>query len=359
VDSIQEPFDPSPALFSAPPSAEPFTLRKVFLGPFGLRAGWSLLIYVALFACVQVTVRTIQHRIKAHNATSAASTAAAQPAPAKPAAGEPQAVKPFLIGEGLGFAVLLFLSWLMAVIERRSIGVFGLGGPHFLHRFWHGAFWGLAALSMLVALLYGFHLLTFDKLLDHGPAIFEWGALQLLGFLLVGLLEEYLFRGYLQFTLTRAFVWLGELISKSHARSIAFWIASFLTSAFFLFAHVHNPGEDKYGLISVFLAGVIFVVALWRTGSLWWAIGFHTAWDWAQSFLYGVPDSGQLVQGRLFATHPSGNVLLSGGTVGPEGSVLLVPVMALVIVVLLYTHPSPQPPLETKLPKLAPPELIA
>jgi hypothetical protein len=83
------------------------------------------------------------------------------------------------------------------------------------------------------------------------------------------------------------------------------------------------------------------------------------AWDWAQSFLYGVPDSGQLVQGRLFATHASGNVLLSGGTVGPEGSVLLVPVMALVIVVLLYTHPSPQPPLETKPAKLAPPELIA
>lgn len=359
MDSIPEPFDPSTALPSAPPPAAPFTLRKVFLGPFGLRAVWSLLIYIALFACIQVAVRTVQHRMKAHQTTPAASNAAAQPAPAKPAAASPQPVKPFLIGEAIGFAVLLFLSWLMAVVERRRIGVYGLGGPHFLHRFWHGAFWGLAALSLLVALLYGFHLLTFDKLLDHGAAIMEWGALQLLGFLLVGLVEEYLFRGYLQFTLTRGFVWLGELISKRHARSIAFWIASFLTSALFLYAHTNNSGEDKFGLISVFLAGVVFVVALWRTGSLWWAIGFHTAWDWAQSFLYGVPDSGQLVQGRLFATHPSGNILLSGGTVGPEGSILLVPVMALAIVVLLYTHPSPQPPLETKRPKVAPPELIA
>ena len=357
MDSTPETFDPSTALRSEPPPAAPFTLRKVFLGPFGLRAGWSLLIYFALFASVAVAIRTVQHRIKAHHAASANSTA--QAAPAEPAASEPQKIKPFLIGEPVNFAIPLLLSLLMAVIERRRIGVFGLGGQHFLHRFLHGAFWGLAALSLLVALLYGFHLLTFDKLLDHGPAILGWGALQLLGFLLVGLFEEYFFRGYFQFTLTRGMVWLGELISKSHARSIAFWIASFITSALFLVAHTGNPGEDKFGLISVFLAGVVFVVALWRTGSLWWAIGFHMAWDWAQSFLYGVPDSGQLVQGRLFATHASGNVLLSGGTVGPEGSVLLVPVMALVIVVLLYTHPSPQPPLETKPAKLAPPELIA
>jgi membrane protease YdiL (CAAX protease family) len=196
-------------------------------------------------------------------------------------------------------------------------------------------------------------------MLDHGAGILGWGAAQLLGFLLVGLLEEYLFRGYLQFTLTRGLVWLGNLISPPNARSIAFWAASLLTSTLFLFAHTGNTGEDKFGLLSVFLAGVVFVVALWRTGSLWWAIGFHMAWDWAQSFLYGVPDSGQLVQGRLFATHPSGNVLLSGGTVGPEGSIILVPVLALVVVVLLYTHPSPQPPLETKPGKTPPQQLTA
>jgi hypothetical protein len=72
------------------------------------------------------------------------------------------------------------------------------------------------------------------------------------------------------------------------------------------------------------------------------------AWDWAQSFLYGVPDSGLLLQGRLFATHAHGNPLLSGGTDGPEGSILCIPIMLLVIVVLLFTRSSPQPGLETK-----------
>jgi hypothetical protein len=71
------------------------------------------------------------------------------------------------------------------------------------------------------------------------------------------------------------------------------------------------------------------------------------AWDWAQSFLYGVPDSGLLVQGRLFATHAVGNPMLSGGADGPEGSILCIPIMLLVIVVLLFTRSSPQPALET------------
>ena len=86
------------------------------------------------------------------------------------------------------------------------------------------------------------------------------------------------------------------------------------------------------------------------------------AWDWAQSFLYGVPDSGGLVQGRLFATHALGNPLLSGGTDGPEGSVLCIPILLLVILVLVFfTRPSSQPPLETReqLPNLATVESVA
>jgi hypothetical protein len=178
-----------------------------------------------------------------------------------------------------------------------------------------------------------FHLLSFDARLLHGRAILMWGAVQLLAFLLVGLVEEYIFRGYLQFTLARGLNSTGNLIPRPHARAIA---------------HSFKDGENKLGLLQVFVFGVVLAVSLWRTGSLWWGIGFHMAWDWAQSFLYGVPDSGDLMQGRLFATHSLGNPLLSGGTVGPEGSALCIPILLLVIVVLFFTHTSPQPPLETK-----------
>ena len=87
------------------------------------------------------------------------------------------------------------------------------------------------------------------------------------------------------------------------------------------------------------LAGAVFAFSLYRTGSLWWAIGFHTSWDWAQSFLYGVPDSGTMVQNHLYATHPFGNPLLSGATTGPEGSLLVLPTLLLVALVIHLTLP--------------------
>jgi membrane protease YdiL (CAAX protease family) len=332
-----------------PPPAEPqpSLAHKIFLGPFGLRAGWSLLLYIALIAGIVFTLRTI-HNHKHPKAAVTASASKASPA-AKPDLSKAVPAASLITQESIVFASIFLLSWLMAFIERRKLSVFGLGGAHSARRFVTGAIWGILAISLLVATLTSFHFLHFDARLDHGFAILRWGAIQFFAFLLVGLFEEYLFRGYVQFTLTRGLVCVGNLFSTSRARNIAFWLASVVTSAIFLFAHTSNSGEDKFGLFSVFLAGMIFVVALWRTGSLWWAIGFHTTWDWGQSFLYGVPDSGGLFQGRLFATHATGNPLLSGGTVGPEGSVFLVPVVLLAIAVLIFfTRSSPQPPLEQK-----------
>jgi len=64
------------------------------------------------------------------------------------------------------------------------------------------------------------------------------------------------------------------------------------------------------------------------------AIGFHTAWNWGQSFFYGVPDSGASVPGHLFDPTFSGPAWLTGGSVGPEGSWLCPLLLAVVSVVL-------------------------
>jgi membrane protease YdiL (CAAX protease family) len=360
MDSTLQPLPPSDPFATTQPDslAEPATppeppspSRRVFIGPYGLRAGWSLLIYIALLLSIVFTVRGIHehNKAKAHQAAVAAAQASGTPIKeTKRDSNAPLLVLDATMQEGISFAVIFALSLVMALIERRRFTVYGLGGQRSLSRFFTGAVWGLAALSLLVGTLRVLHLVSFDAQLDHGWPILGWGVAQLAGFLFVGLVEEYLFRGYFQFTLSRGLVSLGNLTSRPHARAIGFWLATLITSAIFVLAHTTNAGEDKLGLFQVFLAGVVFVVALWRTGSLWWAIGFHTTWDWAQSFLYGVPDSGLLVQGRLFATHPSGNPLLSGGTAGPEGSVLCIPILLLVILVLCFTRPSPQPPLEVE-----------
>jgi membrane protease YdiL (CAAX protease family) len=346
-----EPYTPQSGQEMLPALRQPSAVHRVFIGPFGLRAGWSLLIYFAILAGIIFGVRAIHdyNKAKEHQAAVATAQASGKPIPAtvKHDPNAPADLRDMMTQEGIMFGAIFLISVLMAFIERRRVSAFGLGGQGSVGRFIIGAAWGLAAISLLVGTLLALHLVSFDARLDHGWSILEYGGAQLLLFLFVGLVEEYLFRGYLQFTLTRGLVGVGKLISPTHARTIAFWIATVITSGLFFLAHMGNSGEDMVGLVLVFGAGLMFVVALWRTGSLWWAIGLHMAWDWAQSFLYGVPDSGLLVQGRLFATHAVGNPMLSGGADGPEGSILCIPIMLLVIVVLLFTRSSPQPALET------------
>jgi len=356
--SPEQPLTTEPAVVppspSAQDSAQHSTAHRIFYGPFGLRAGWSLILYFLILGTLIGGIFAIGHGVHVHreHAAAIAAAKAGKPAPSpetspfKQQAGKPIPLVYMIPAEASLFGLIFFVSWLMSRIEHRKLSAFGLGGSHRISRFLVGALWGIIAISLLILALHRFHFLVFDSRLDHGPSILFWGALQLIGFLLVGFFEEYSMRGYLQFTLTRGFVSIGNLLSPQHARTIAFWIAAVITSTLFLLGHTHNAGETWLGLFQVFLAGVVFVVALWRTGSLWWGIGFHMAWDWGQSFLYGVPDSGGLEQGRLFATHALGNPLYSGGTVGPEGSVLCAPILLLVIVVLFFTHPSPQPPLE-------------
>jgi membrane protease YdiL (CAAX protease family) len=120
---------------------------------------------------------------------------------------------------------------------------------------------------------------------------------------------------------------------------LGFWTSAIIVSTLFGLGHNSNPGESPIGLLSAGLASMIFCFSLWRTGSLWWAIGFHTSWDWAQSFLYGVADSGTMVEHHLLATHPIGKAILSGGTTGPEGSILIVGVIGLVSLIIFFTLP--------------------
>jgi uncharacterized protein len=195
--------------------------------------------------------------------------------------------------------------------------------------------------SLLVLTLWSTHHLAFDGvLLKPAPALM-YGAVWVVAFLGVGFFEEFLFRGYLQFTLTRCLAGLVRYIAPGapHAEAISFWTAALIISFGFGSLHGTNPGESPIGLLCAGAAGLLFAFTLWRTGSLWWAIGLHAAWDWAQSFLFGVADSGAVSADRLLSSHPAGSLLVSGGATGPEGSIFVLPVMALIALVAAFTLP--------------------
>ena len=67
---------------------------------------------------------------------------------------------------------------------------------------------------------------------------------------------------------------------------------------------------------------MFFCFTLRRTGNLWFAIGWHAAFDFGETYVYSVPDSGFVMPGHLLAASLHGPRWLTGGTVGPEGSVV-------------------------------------
>jgi hypothetical protein len=163
--------------------------------------------------------------------------------------------------------------------------------------------------------------LVFEGQLLHGSAILKYALAWGLVFLLTAVFEESTLRGYLQFTLTRG---------------IGFWWGALLLSLLFGFAHGTNSGETHVGLLSAAGIGLVTCLSLWYTGSLWWAVGFHAGWDWGQSYFYGTLDSGLAVQGHLLGTHPIGPRLWSGGATGPEGSLLVLPLVAIFALLWLW-----------------------
>ena len=307
---------------------QPSQPNRIFFGDDGLRAGWSLAIFLAPFTALYLLFWLARHNhLVPDNPPSAAIT-----------------LTPALtiFGEGLPLLFIAFAALVMSLIEHRPFTRYGLTLRRLLPDFAAGLFWGVLALSLLIALLWITHAISFDGVaLRTGPAL-TYAAEWAFAFLLVGLFEEFCFRGYLQFTLARGISGIVRALSPSnpHSHAIGFWTSAFLLSGcIFAYTHTSNGGETILGILAVACAGAVFVFSLWRTGSLWWAIGFHSAWDWAQSFLYGTPDSGGLIQGHLLATHPVGSKLLSGGSDGPEGSVLVFPVLLLVALTIHITLP--------------------
>jgi len=144
-------------------------------------------------------------------------------------------------------------------------------------------------------------------------------AASLLFMLLVGLMEELLFRGYIFQTLLRG---IGPLMTL------------LITSLLFVLFHIDNPNWTLLSLTNIFLFGVLFGLLYLRSGSLWLPIGLHTAWNFTQ-VLFHVPVSGLTVPFPTpFTTTLTGHRLIAGGTFGPEGGVV-VSVLALAVIALV------------------------
>jgi membrane protease YdiL (CAAX protease family) len=306
-----------------PHRAEPSGVRRIFFGRDGLRAGWALLLWLVFMSTLSRGVTTLIRLVLLHQHLPPHTT--------------PEWL--MLATSAFGFFVVGAAGLIVSRVEGRPWSAYGIGSLRGRGGdFGWGLLTGFVTLSVLIALLWQAKVIVFGGLMLHGVGtVLLWALIFAVSFLFTGLFEEFAFRGFPQFTLTRGIAGLLKTVGmEDHARAIAFWITALLLAVGFGAVHAGNAGEGRVGLFAAGLIGFAFAFSLWRTGSLWWAIGFHAAWDWGESFFYGTADSGGVAPHRLMESHPQGNPLYSGGTVGPEGSVFVFAVVVLVFAIIAY-----------------------
>lgn len=279
-------------------------MRDVFLGPTGVYPGTRWLIYVAMAFAVFEVEGWLVLSLRPHLS---------------------DLWWRMIIEAGMTLAAIL-PGFVMARIEGRPFSSFGLPARGaFRRNFWVGTLWGIASLSVMMLALRVLGVFEFGSLSLHGARIWKFAAYYGAFFLLTGFFEDFLMRGYSQWVLSQG---------------MHFWPAAALLSCAFGVVHVTNPGEAKTGLVAAGLIGFFLCLTLRRTGDLWWAVGFHVAWDWGESYLYSVPDSGAVLPGHLLNSSLHGPEWLTGGSVGPEGSYLVFAVIGALWAVFDRAYPE-------------------
>lgn len=301
-DTARQPSQPGSPEFAV--ASQPSYVRTLFMGPDGLRPGWGFAFYAIMFFTAQHLAAELAWRRDFGSSGLWSS----------------------LLEEFGNLLAATIPALILARIEHRPWKTYGMPISQSMgRRFLIGALWGIAAISLLMLTLYGAHCFAFGHVVLHGRRIVRFAAYWAAMFLLVGLFEEFLLRGYSQFTL---------------ARGMGFWPAAIALSCAFGLIHLRNGGEQWPGLLAAAFIGLFFCFTLRRIGTLGFAIGFHAAWDWGESFLYSVPDSGMRSPGHLLSSSLHGPEWLSGGSVGPEGSALCFAVIVLVWAVFDRMYPT-------------------
>jgi membrane protease YdiL (CAAX protease family) len=303
-------------LFGTPREVERITTPPVnrfpinlVLNKMGLRAGWRLLIYGATFlVLLSVSVFLLDLFLRSSYGVLSPSSQ--------------------LFGELASFLAAFLAAWIMSRLEASPLGLYGLPVRRaFGKEFWFGCLFGLVHICALIGLIAAFGGYSFGSLAEHGGAIVKWAAFWGLFFFVVALFEEFFFRGYTLHTLTDG---------------IGFWPAAILLAVAFGLVHKRNPGENWVGVAGIMLVGLFWSFTLKRTGSLWLALGMHATFDFGQTFLFSVPDSGMIFPGHLSNATLHGPNWLTGGSPGPEASIIDFLILALFFVLVHRMYPARQ-----------------
>ena len=164
----------------------------------------------------------------------------------------------------------------------------------------------------------------------HGDIVIYYSKFDAL-YLLVGFLavliqsggEELMTRGY--------------MLGATRERYGAVFAIAF-NSLFFAAAHLMNPGVTALSIINIVLVGVLCSLLVIFYDSLWMAMGLHTAWNYCQSLLLGLPNSGIVSAKALFKLDAATDSVFYSAAFGLEGSLFTAILESACIALVLYLN---------------------
>lgn len=130
------------------------------------------------------------------------------------------------------------------------------------------------------------------------------------------------------------------LYQKLRRRYISPWVAILGNSLVFAAKHILNPGFTLISGMQIFMVGLIFSLLVYYYDGLWIAIAFHTAWNFTQNIIYGLPNSGIVSVYSIFNLEAASarNGFFYNVNFGVEGSIGAVLVLALTGLVIRYIN---------------------
>jgi len=237
----------------------------------------------------------------------------------------------FMVSDGLGIVAATVIAWIFAMVEKRRVTDYGIpprrsAVPHVVEGFVWGTVIPVLAAIIVLALGGG----TYHGFAIHGNALLRTAAIWLATMFVLGFYEEWAFRGYA----------LNGL-----SRGIGFWPAAIVNAVGFGALHYFGkPMENIADFVGVSVITLFMCITIWRTGALWFAIGFHAAFDYFALIVLGAANTanmGKPLDDRLLDIRYTGAGWLTGGPRGLEASVpMLVVVVVAIGLYLMRTRSS-------------------
>lgn len=203
-------------------------------------------------------------------------------------------------------------------VEARHLSSMGMrrrkAGLHYLQGL--GVGFVMISATALLSAAFGITEISVCKSVDFGII-----GLMLGGFLIQGMSEEFIFRGYLMNT-------LGGRHNP--------WVAVIVSSAAFSLAHLANPGFNLLVFLNLTLFGVFAALYMIAFDDIWGACAIHSIWNFTQGSFYGISVSGTGdTESILRTTAKSSSALFTGGDFGIEGSIITTAILTAASVLVL------------------------